>query len=91
MKSTTLMQSPWIPRFWIALAVLCWLLPDSAAQHWGLLAQSWYWLLLALLCQRWQKFGGCGARRPSAHRRRRPSATRRRVRITGLSRGRTAA
>lgn len=80
MNHEKLLQSRWIPAFWFSLALFCPLLPDSARQAWGLLAQFWYWLALALICLRWQRRHNAEQTRPSARPRRRPSATRRRHR-----------
>ncbi len=82
MNREKLLQSRWIPAFWFSLALFCALLPDSARHSWGLLAQFWYWLALALICLRWQQLGNAEQTRPSARRRRRPAATRRRHRPT---------
>lgn len=80
MNESRLLHSAWIPPFWAALAMLCWLLPSAVAESWGLLAQSWYWLLLAVLCNRWQHLNAGADRSYRANRRRRPAATRGRPR-----------
>jgi len=80
MSNNKLLHGAWIPLFWTTLAILCWLLPSGFDEQLGMLVQPWYWLLLAVLCNRWQHLNDSSTQRRSAQFRRRPAATRRRAR-----------